>query len=481
MKTRFASITFLFCAIAAPLSYAQTASPNNSSCDTYEFVDASQAALAKAKDAGQTLSASSLRTCIEALIPRINDVPDQIETSADKRLTEALQQAKKAALAANDQALASALEPAITKAALGLTDAVKQIAESPTTEKKLAATINAALTQAASSYTEVEAHKQLVDFYLTYKRLKRWAKQFGGAKVDTVDAGKMTASLDQLQDAIYKKLGSHGLYAPFSAELVTGATFLTAQNGSSAFISSSDSKNATVSAYVAWESRHFGDEDRSQIDASLAGRFGFIPALTLVQQQGSSTQSTAAKYQDAFAWSTTAKGNVKWYAAEAEIPFAATYGQFILTTDTSVIDQTNGSGGTTRTVLVPVDNGAGDAQSFWEFTTGLNVYGRSLHVVHAEKNFINPVFSAVIGYKHDTRFQADRALVKFDSPAERLVFRIFTAPMLVKTNSSAKPLAIAFGVEHEWAARGTNTIPSGTRIILRGDVDLLKALRPAPQ
>jgi hypothetical protein len=228
------------------------------------------------------------------------------------------------------------------------------------------------------------------------------------------------------------------------------------------------------------ETRHFLDEDHSLFDVSMGGRIGFQPALTLVQKiasSGTPTDAAAGKYQDAFGWATTLKVNAKADGMDSEIPLTVMFGQYILTTDTAVIDQ-----GATRTIAIPLGDGS-DAQSFWEVTAGLNFYGRSLHLVHAEKDFLHPLIGLTFGYKHDARFKqgTDSTLVRFDAPEDRLVFRFLTAPFPVVMGdgtSGKKTVGLSFGIEHEWAPKGANTVPSGTRILLRGDVDLLKALRP---
>jgi hypothetical protein len=329
---------------------------------------------------------------------------------------------------------------------------------------------------------EAQNHRALIDDYRTYKLQKLWKRALK-PKTPDVESGQLDKAIEDLRTAVYDKLTTHGLYVPFSGELVTGASFATAQNAASSFLGSSQSRDTSASAHIVFETRHFLDEDQSFLDVSFGGRIGFQPALSLIQRTASTGTSqsagmptdAAAKYQDAFGWSSTLKVNAKVTGMEGEIPFALTFGQYTLTTDTVVVDQ-----GNIRTIAIPLGD-ASASQSFWEATVGLNFYGRSLHLVHAEKDFMHPLIGFTFGYKHDARFkQASDSLVKFDSPEERLVFRFLTAPFPVIMSDGAggkKTVELSFGIEHEWMT-GLNTVPSGTRILIRGDVDLLKALRP---
>jgi len=247
-----------------------------------------------------------------------------------------------------------------------------------------------------------------------------------------------------------------------------------------------DQTSTHPNAYIHWESQHVGftyDEDR-QFDFSLGGRFGFQSALTLVQTAPPSTpQSTTAatsspkvpssQYQEAFAWDI--KGQSHLHINESTLEAFVTSGQVILNSNSQLVD----TGGGQQEIVVLAGQDASRAAWFFEGGIGFKKFDRAVELQHEDPS-TPPKIDISLAYRHDLRFEQDNnALVSFRSPTERVVFRFMLTGIRVTDRRDPKKPAtfsVSFGVEHEFALHAGG-VPSGTKLLIRGDLNVLQALR----
>lgn len=345
----------------------------------------------------------------------------------------------------------------------------------------------AALDQFKDNYgglaTPDEVDEQLVKMHFLARILRRWANvNKDAAQPVIIDLNDIDGRLHTLMDYV-------GLLDPFAGSLVAGPVFGDSGKLSSATTTTTGSAAVSTGtktdalAHIEWSSKHFGDESSSPIDFSFGGSFGLQPALTLLTTPppaaGTTPGSavTTSEYQSAFIWSLNASGNVHtWSHAETSGLVRAGQVRLLNGNGATIVDQ-----GTNSTLLIPLNGNADRFSWFYEGGLEFNYYNKALEVVHAEKGQLNPLFNAGLSYKVDTRFKESAGLVGFDSPDRRLVFHFMINGLKIfdrrPDTTSSKPWSISFGVQHE-RGFGTNPLPSGTQIIIRGDVELLKLISP---
>ena len=345
------------------------------------------------------------------------------------------------------------------------------------------ATAETALARLKTNYhlsTPDQVDEQLVKTHYLLRILRRWAN------LDKVQASVVITDVNQLDARMHTLMSYVGLLDPFAGSLVAGPVF-----GDTGKLSSSTTNPTAAStgtktgalAHIEWGSKHFGEESSSPIDFSFGGSFGLQPSLTLLTSppsaSGSSSSASIAtsEYQSAFLWSLHARGNLHTSSTAETSGFFRT-GQVRLLSGNgaTVVDQ-----GGNSTLLIPLNGNADRLSWFYEGGLEFNYYSKSLEVVHAEKGQFNPLFDIAISYKLDTRFKQSAGVVGFDSPDRRLLFRFMLNGLKIfdrrPDTTASKPWAISFGVEHE-RGFGANPVPSGTQIVIRGDVELLKLINP---
>jgi hypothetical protein len=405
------------------------------------------------------------------------------------------------------------------KSAAGIPDAqtLQMCMDQLSDRIELAVMPTAAANAGMAPLTEDKIHEALMSQYLAYRNLKQWYTdaeanyRTQGTSSDFHAFASLAASYSQLRDRITAQMQLHGLALPFSAQLVTGASMFqtsgavpNAPGGQQGNVqSSSTASSVSPSAFVAWDSRHWGAEDGRRGEVSLTGKFGFIPSLTLVQPLATATNAPAATtttststvavaapsstatpqtsltaaYQEAFVWSTGTKMHIR-AGDNGETSIRASVGQSILTTNTSVVDQ-----GPNSYISIPVTNGTGQAEAFWEVGGDLNIYSQGLEMVHVSKTELNPLFHIEGGFRHDNRFKQDGPLVGFAAPTNRYFFRFMLGniPITSSDSTGIHTFSLSFGLEREGPWHNTSAapeVPAGTRIIIKGDLNILKLIRP---
>jgi hypothetical protein len=350
------------------------------------------------------------------------------------------------------------------------------------------------LKQTYNLSTPDQVDEQLITTHYLIRVMRRWAD------LNATSAADVLLSLDSVDLRVRGLMRYVGLLDPFAGSLVAGPAFgetgklspgtTSAGSGSTSTSTSgtaavSSESKTTALAHVEWGSKHFGDESWSPVDFSFGGSFGLQPSLTLLTNPppaGSSTSSTSStattsQYQSAFVWSLNAHGNLHTgSSAEASSFVRAGQVRLLSGNGATVVDQ-----GANSTLEIPLNSNADRMAWFYEGGVEFNYYSKALEVIHAEKGQLDPAFNIALAYKLDTRFKRDAGVIGFDSPDRRLVFRFLINGLKIfdrrPDTTASKPYTISFGVEHE-RGFGTNPVPSGTQIIIRGDINLLKLISP---
>jgi hypothetical protein len=329
-------------------------------------------------------------------------------------------------------------------------------------------------------------------------------------RISIADAEQPMARLRQLYNTLAEslnaKMSSHDLLNPFGAQLITALGFNATGGAKSGALSSPPSSATTGSSgqvaaeasgsptqtqpvgYVAWESEHFfADVDRHLGDVSINGRFGFQPALAIVQPAASGAATGApapstltASYQQAFQWDMSPRWNLR-SGDIAETSLFARLGQSVLTNDATLVEPTTNTQLDTRAAFlaVPVDNSTGRAAVIWEVGTEFHIFGRSLDILHTDGGTLSPMFGFAAGFRNDSRFRAEGPLAAYTNPQRRVFFRFLVDALQVVTADHTSPqFTVGIAVDYERAAGGSGLrVPSGTRIVLRGDLKILQAIR----
>lgn len=352
--------------------------------------------------------------------------------------------------------------------------------------------IDGALKKAADAASSADLNADIIQLRINYKRLKRWipdpAKPPSSA---WLKARKAELQVGQQLPATLKK---HDLFATFSAVLVTAASIVDAsqpkadasQKATAAAASTpqkadSAEQGAQGLGLIVWQSRHFGDESLERFDWSLGGKVGVQPVLNLVTATPAADAAAdapaeiSAVHQNAFVWSAASQLNVPVRGINSEYTFYGSLGSSTLTTLPKAVDKGQGS-----FVAFPLDYGAEKTAWQWEAGAAFNIFDNRLEQIHAEKGTTSPQFQALVAFRRDGRFQGT-AYSNYENPMGRLVFRLTLDAIRVldrrQFGEASKPFTFGFVVEHERSLAGSGLrVPSATRFVLRGDINLLRAL-----
>jgi hypothetical protein len=354
---------------------------------------------------------------------------------------------------------------------------------------------------AIPSTLEEQLHTEVVKEYLSYRRLRRWNSAYqASAKVLPEERASLQDVFNDLSETLENAVTEHGISQPFSADLVTAFSLQQAgaqssTNGGTTGTQSSSTgstnggqgtvqqaasnTNAGAAGFVRWQSIHFYADPERRFDVDIAGQFGFEPALALTQQSGGTGTSSApsgsilATYQPAFMWSVAAEPNAR-IADLAEITGFFRFGQSVLNTTQSLIEN-----GENSAVVVAAQNNTGRAEGFWEGGVGISIYSQSLEVLHLKKGLLTPMFALSGGLRTDNRFSKDGVLATFDHPEQRMFLRFMIDALQVADKKQPdSAFSIGLSVDFEKARfqhANQPYVPSGTRILVRGDLNLFKA------
>lgn len=336
-------------------------------------------------------------------------------------------------------------------------------------------------------------HETLIEQRRAFAMLKKWVGACskhgcpGSTEETKAEAEAFKPEIERLQDRLYRLMDAEGLREPIAAELVSGLVFGTPPAGTEADTS------RLPAAHIRWQTRPIQfDYDIDRLwQATFSGRFGYLPALALVQPvapAGSAPDSafaTAANgaadgdpqpelaYQEALGWDV--KANSQWTLGEGwQLQLNYGVGQSILNSESS-LGQIEGR----DAVLITVPNGVGRAAFFHGGEASIRFF-RANRALRAEQQSWNPALEIAVGLREDSRFRQDETtgFLDYERPERRYTFRLLLSDLRVvdrRTKEQAPAFTLSFGVEHEWGRR--DGLPAVTRIFLVGDLPFLQAFR----
>jgi hypothetical protein len=344
---------------------------------------------------------------------------------------------------------------------------------------------------------EEQRHFKLKKIYLAYARIRYWVdcaarepaagRKPGEGTPRCVPATGLTedqrADLlrihGEFSEELHQALKGHGLTQPFAATLVTAFAFENAgdagDTGSSEDTGNGSEKGADTHAsgagYVVFESVHFFSRPGRRMDLNLSGSIGVRPVLTLLRPQDDPAGAFTAKYQPAFVWSMHVEPNVRvGDLTEFGVFFGG--GQAILNSTQALIEN-----GANSHIAVTAGGEAG--ASFLEFGARLGIFAESLDLLHLNKGLLSPMLGFSIGYRRDRRFEFVALPDGLGNAQDRYFIRLSTSA--IPLTDSARPdkaFTLTFALEHEWARKdGIAEVPHGTRVMVRGDLNLFKATK----
>ena len=338
-------------------------------------------------------------------------------------------------------------------------------------------------------------NRQIIQLRINYKRLKKWIPDTApdGAQAQWLASRKAQLGVARQLDVTLKE---RDLFATFAAVLVTGATLVdaaqpqtkaTKDNAGGEFKKGDDAEQgAQALGMIVWQSRHFGDESIRVMDWSIGGRIGIQPVLNLVTATpaadvpvGENPPVTSAVHQNAFVWNAGVQMNKPFRGINSELGWYGSTGSSTLTSLPKAIDKGQGS-----FVAFPLDYGAEKTAWLWETGVAFNIFDNPLEQIHAEKGTTSPQFQALVAVRRDERFRGG-AYDGYNGPASRLLFRLTLDAIRVldrrEFGEPSKPFTFGFVVEHERSlATSGLRVPAATRFVLRGDINLLRALTGSP-
>lgn len=354
---------------------------------------------------------------------------------------------------------------------------------------KAAANDALAKSQPTADTAEEQVHIELVKTYLSFRNLQRW-KELVDSAGNPENRVKVVSAFNSLAERLHSTLTQHGLTQPFAASLVTafslsgsgaspGASPTPPAGGAGPAAGATPEVNTTDTSstfepagFVNWESIHFYAAPDRHWDVNVSGTFGFQPVLALVQPAAGQTPTrVSTTYQQAFVWSVAGQYNIRFADLAEFTPFGR-MGQSVLSSKTTLNDHV-----TPAIVQVSASNDTGRAEMFFESGVRLSIYGQSLEILHLKRGLLTPMFSFGAGIRKDNRFTAGGVLKDLKSPEQRMFYRFQVDGLqLANKDQADRPFTVGVSVDFDGALfRRQGSVPSGTRILIRGDLNLFKA------
>ena len=339
---------------------------------------------------------------------------------------------------------------------------------------------------------EAQTRNALLSLSLAYIHLKQWYGSIKWSDVTELDLRvDVTRKFVQATNDLRRELDVHQLYLPAAAELIASASTLQSSIGSTGSTpatnatSGKDTKSASTTpdtsssqtgsstspaAYVVLETKHYGFESAKPVEGSIAGLIGLLPVYTVAPSTSATSPATfASGYQSAF--QVAVAGRASFPAGESgELSVKATSGYSVLTANNIVAGQ-----GSDLEVVTPTKAGR-----FLELSVEASVYREPLVMAHLTKATLDPLLHFEVALRQDTRYQDLSG--SFRRPTLRGIYRFSIGSLPVVTSADgSNTVTLAFGVEYESAlpdvlVGGGPKVPSGFRVLLRGDIKLLKAI-----
>jgi hypothetical protein len=310
-------------------------------------------------------------------------------------------------------------------------------------------------------------NRQLLSTYLAVQQLKPWV-YWSAAQPGTFS---LAAELSSVETATLTALSARGLLgAGYSAVLQAGISQSEPGGyaGRPPDAPNQDSTSAVVDLSMETEHIDIG----GGFDFGLAFDVGREPLLVMVK-----TATSAAVIPAYINGLTTSTGfRVASRSTSTETAIAGRVGATRLGSDSTVI----GSGGQAEPAVIAANDMA-EWALFFDASIDFRWYVRDLWLAHLATQPLDPLVHIYAGVKHDQRFHRAGDLAAFDDPTGRIFFGFGVNPIRVAdrgTEGSGNTLFTVGGrFEFEGAVRETDRLPSGFRLLLAVDVDLLKALQ----
>ena len=356
-----------------------------------------------------------------------------------------------------------------------------------------------------------ERTRRLIELRSQFKRFAGWLPDRESDTEGDAWTKSWLAAADAKRLArreLYTELNASRLFAKFSAVLVSAVALVdtnesTAKGTTPAAATPSTAPVAPLAAgsdssaaglgNIIWQSRHVGDSTirRWGLEISGGGRIGMQPVLNLVvpepatatasaaaSSSGASASTSAsaktaptAVHQNAFVWTAGLQVHVPVSQLDSEFALFGNLGSALLTTTPKVLGT-----GTAAQLALPLDTGTKNNAWRWETGVQFSVFDNELDQIHAEGGMLTPQLQAAVAWRRDTRF-ADAS--GFTSPTDRVIFRFALDAIRVldkrQVGDNARTYTFGFAVERE-RGLGGRPLPSATRYLLRGDVNLLNAV-----
>jgi hypothetical protein len=342
-----------------------------------------------------------------------------------------------------------------------------------------------------------DVNRYLAHAWRAFEAMKRWeAKLDDGLKESDPAWGEVAEAHEARNRAwsvLQQVLEDRGLYESVFAELVSGTSGATV-NRENADV---DPDMAQEVAYIAFESRR-----RSLgrgFEGSFHGRVGFQPVLALYDttnaapslasppptngspslpkclQAGGTDPACLPAFQKGFVWDLGTSVSRR-LGAVGEASGFARIGQTSLVGKGVTADTTDTN---TPAIALPIGRERGETE--WVREIGVKLiafYDRDPEDMPHERQLLSPLLEVSAGARYDDRFSA-AALGLDANQGARYFFRFLVnlkmpgGPELV-----GKPVAFTFGVEHEGQLGKSDglKLPAGTRVIFRGDLNLIRTL-----
>jgi hypothetical protein len=348
----------------------------------------------------------------------------------------------------------------------------------------------------------------LIRAHVNYKRFKPWVAQAKEDlpqrtsenatewETDSLEVFELERELAELRQAVHDALRAHGLNDPLTAMIFTGASFGDASPTQSKAAAGTDAKTtkkaeespAGPSAQVLFESPHFRDDENGWAHFAFGGRVGFQQVMSMVKpttEAGAAPTDTTpvAVYKDGLVWNVGVSAYTLAHGP-SEAYVRASIGGTRIGDTRSILTAENGQG----FIAVPADADAKVSAMRWEVGIGWNYYGRPMEIAHLDKGLMNPAFSAFLLRRQDQRFKKTGDLADFEHPETRWVYGIsVNLRNLVRSDggdvppTKANTFDFGFSVEREFARGSGLRIPDSTRYIVRGEINILRALAGATE
>ncbi len=341
----------------------------------------------------------------------------------------------------------------------------------------------------AKTYSDADGpggHRKLVQADFNLARLNAWLRKAGkhDPNVGIVDAELTQAHkhVDVATDDLHDFMSQHDLLNPFSAALFFGTAIGSSgeiiAGGSEAVKNRiSETEQVIPLSRFTFESAHFGWRGEHSWDASFGTHVGFQPVLNIVQAsldgEPSAKPAFVAVLQPGLVFDVGGRAGLPIERISGEFSVVGSVGANRLTTDPVTFDSK-------KPALIATQVSDKATKSAWFSETGveLTVFDNPVRVLHAEKGLVTPVIRVAGGYRYDGRF-SDVNFPSLTADPNRLYFRamidVNKATSKRALADPAKTFDLGFGVEYERALHASSQVPSSTRFLIRGDINVLKA------